>query len=328
MSVSPGMGSRRARRNPRAALLCAVALLSVFAPAPRAAADSVALAWTAPGDDGNTGTASSYEMRYSENPVGADTSGWWASATSVGTMPPPLRAGSRESFIVAGLPPAKTFYFAIRTSDEVPNVSGFSNIAVKQTGGTGALATPGNFTATVTPGLVLLTWSAVPTGGPELGYRLYRKTSSETTPTLLATLPITAVAWSDSTAAAGQSYDFSLATYDDSAEGTPASLVVTIPGTTTLATADVVHGYPNPARDQVTFRLNVDSTSSQHTRVTVFDLTGHKICRLADETFSRGQHAISWGCRSDAGYRVAPGIYNVIVDGPSGRAVTRVAIVP
>ena len=207
-------------------------------------------------------------------------------------------------------------------------MSGFSNIAVKQTGSSGVpLATPGNFTATVTPGIVLLTWNAVPTGGPELGYHLYRKTSSATTPALLATLPITATAWSDSTASAGQSYDFSLATYDDTAEGTPASLVVTIPGTT-LDNATVVHGYPNPARDQVTFRLNVDSASEQHTRVTVFDLTGHKICLLADQTLSRGQHAISWGCRSDAGYRVAPGIYNVIVDGPSGRAVTRVAIVP
>jgi len=328
MHSDPGMRSRRARVASRAALLGAAALLCAVACPPRAAADSVALAWTAPGDDGNSGTATSYEMRYSQNPVGADTSAWWAAATSVGTMPPPLRAGSRESFIVAGLPAATTFYFAIRTSDEVPNVSGFSNIARKQTGsGTVTLATPGNFSATVAPGIVLLTWDAVPTGGQELGYHLYRKAASETAPTLLATLPITATAWNDSTVAAGLSYDFSLATYNDTAEGTPASLAVTIPGTAP-ENATVVHGYPNPARDQVTFRLNVGSTSDQRTRVTVFDLTGHKICLLADETLSPGQHAISWSCHSDAGYKVAPGIYNVIVDGPSGRAVTRVAIVP
>src|SRR6267154_566287 len=328
MRFDSGMISRRARMASRAAMLGAAALLCTVACPPRAAADSVALAWTAPGDDGNTGTASSYEMRYSENAVGADTSAWWAAATSVGTMPPPLRAGTRESFIVAGLPAATTLYFAIRASDEVPNVSGFSNLARKQTGsGTVTLATPGNFSATVTPGMVLLTWDSVPTGGQELGYRLYRRATSETASTLLDTLPITATAWNDSSAAAGLSYDFSLATYDNTAEGTPASLGVTIPGTAALD-ATVVHGYPNPARDQVTFRLNVDSTSDQRTRVTVFDLTGHKICLLADEAFSPGQHAISWSCHSDAGYKVAPGIYNVIVDGPSGRAVTRVAIVP
>jgi hypothetical protein len=190
------------------------------------------------------------------------------------------------------------------------------------------LATPGNFSAAVTPGSVVLTWDAVPSGGPELGYRIYRKGTSETAFALLKTLALTASAWSDSTAAVGQTYDFSLRTYDDSSEGTPASLVVTIPGSAP-ENATVVHGYPNPARDQVTFRVNVDATTSdQHTRVTVFDLTGHKICVLADQTFSAGQHTISWACRSDAGYHVAPGIYNVIVDGPSGRAVTRVAIVP
>jgi hypothetical protein len=320
---------RRAWNAARAALLAGAVLLGVLACPPTAAADSVSLTWTAPGDDGNTGTASSYEMRYSQTPVGADTAGWWSSAASVGAMPPPLRAGSRESFIVAGLSAATTYYFAIRASDEVPNVSGFSNIAVKQTGSAGVpLATPGNFSAAVTPGDVLLTWNAVPAGGPELGYRLYRKTTSETALTLLKTLPITAASWSDSTAGAGQSYDFSLATYDDSGEGTPATLAVTIPGSAP-ENATVVHGYPNPAKDQVTFLLNVDATSSnQPTRVTVFDLTGHKICALANAALSAGQHRISWACRSDAGYRVAPGIYNVIVDGPSGRAVTRVAIVP
>src|SRR3989442_7591253 len=123
------------RRVPiaRWALLGGAILLGGAGFAPTALADSVALVWTAPGDDWNTGRASSYEMRYSENPVAGDTVSWWASAASVGTIPAPLQAGSRESFIVAGLAPGTTFYFAIRTSDEVPNVSGFSNIAVKQT---------------------------------------------------------------------------------------------------------------------------------------------------------------------------------------------------
>jgi hypothetical protein len=304
-----------------------IALLSGALPAPNAFADSVVLAWTATGDDGNSGRASSYEMRYSENPVAADTAAWWASATSAGTMPAPLLAGTRESFIVAGLATA-TYYFAIRASDEVPNVSGFSNIAVKQTtGGSVPLATPGNFNAGITQGAVLLTWTALPSGGAELGYRLYRKADANPVSTLLTTLSLAATSWNDSTVAEGTSYDFSLAAYGDTGEGTPATLRVTIPGAAPAA-LPVVHGYPNPARDRVTFKLTVEGTSDERTRVMVYDLTGHKICLIADEVLPPGEHAINWLCRSDTGNRVAPGLYNVIVEGPSGRAVTRVAVVP
>ena len=307
-------------------------LALLLAPA-LARADSVSLTWTAPGDDGTSGTASSYEIRFSTNPVAArDTASWWASATSVGTLPAPHRAGTRESFVVVGLAPSTTYYFGLRTSDEVPNVSGYSNIAVKTT--TTApitLATPGHLKADLQSDGVLLTWDAIPTGGAELGYHLYRKTTAQTSPSRLATLPVTTVSYTDSTAAAGAGYDFSLATYDDAGDGMAAIVHASVPdGTSAVSAGEVVHGYPNPARDQVTFRLNVDasSSSSEHTRVTVFDLTGHKICALADQEFTPGPHTISWACRSDAGYHVAPGIYNVIVEGPKGRAVTRVAIVP
>lgn len=328
MRAEPRFHQRRMSRLARLLVVCGAALLAAALAPSASLADSVALVWTAPGDDGSSGRASAYEMRYSENPVNADTVGWWASATSVGAIPAPLIAGSHESFIVAGLAPGKTFYFAIRASDEVPNVAGFSNIAVKQTtGGSVPLATPANFHGGASPGAILLTWDAVPTGGPELGYRLYRKESTDPSPSLLATLPLSATGWNDSTAAVGTSYDFSLATYDDTAEGTRVNVTVAMPGSAPHS-ADVVHGYPNPARDQVTFRLTISSTSEQRTRVTIFDLGGHRICLLADGVLQPGEHSLSWLCRSDVGNRVAPGVYNVIVDGPSGRAVTQVAIVP
>jgi hypothetical protein len=293
-----------------------------------AVADSVALVWTAPGDDGNVGRASSYEMRYSENPVPADTAAWWAAATSVGPMPAPLPAGSRESFIVAGLAPGKTLYFAIRTADEVPNVSGFSSIAVKQSSaGSIPLATVDGFAAELSSDAVLLTWSQVASGGSEMGYRLYRKADADPSSTLLATLPLSAAAWSDSTVSAGTGYSFSIATYDNAGEGTRATLRAVVPNA--AAEQPVVHGFPNPARDKVTFKVSVKSSSSdQRTRVTVFDLNGHRICVLANEVLTPGDHSMSWLCMSDAGNKVAPGLYNVIVEGPSGRAVTRVAIVP
>jgi hypothetical protein len=315
------------RRISRAALVGGSALLAGLLAPTSAQADSVSLNWTAPGDDGNVGRATSYEMRYSENPIAADTVAWWGAAASIGAMPPPLTAGSQESFVVVGLGSGKTYYFVIRASDEVQNVSGFSNVAMKQTVVSVPLATPANFAAAASEGVVRLTWNAIPSGGPELGYRVYRKASTDPVTALLATLPLTAVSYNDSTPAAGTSYDFSLASYNDTSESPRTTLTVAAPGA--VATPAVVHGYPNPARDQVTFRLMIQGAStSANTRVTVFDLTGHRICLLADSVFPPGEHALTWACTSDEGYKVAPGLYNVVVEGPTGRAFTRLAIVP
>jgi len=90
-----------------------------------ASLDSIDLSWTAPGDDGSTGTASSYDIRYSTSLI---TSANWASATSVSGEPSPSSSGSPESMTVDGLSPGITYYFAIKTSDEVPNESGISNV--------------------------------------------------------------------------------------------------------------------------------------------------------------------------------------------------------
>ncbi len=313
-----------------AGALGAALLGAALAPAVAAAA-TVTLTWTAPGDDGMVGQASSYELRFAETPVVADTAGWWTSATSVGPMPAPLPPGTRESFVVSGLAPGSIYYFVVRTSDEVPNVSGFSDVAVKQApdSGTVALGTPRGFTASLVPGGVLLTWSGVPAGGSELGYHLDRSTEGSTSMTFLATLPMTALSWTDSTVVGGTSYGFSLATFGTSAEGIPATARIVVPNDILQSDTPVVHGYPNPARDQVTFRLFIDGpAATTPTRINIFDLTGHRICQLVNRVLAPGEHAFPWACRSDGGARVAPGLYNVIADAPSGRTVTRLAIVP
>lgn len=328
MRADAGMRPRITSGTSRAALLGAACLLAgLLAPA-AARADAVALTWTAPGDDGNVGRASSYEMRYSESPIAAaDTAAWWASAISVGAMPPPLPAGSQESFVVVGLATGKTYYFIIRASDEVPNVSGFSNVAVKQTNGSVPLVTPLNFAARASQGVVRLTWDLVPPGGAELGYRVYRKARTEVATSFLKALPLTAASYNDSTPAPGATYDYSLATYDATSESPRTTVTLAVPAGSVAATA--LHGFPNPARDQVTFRLTVQGgTTSTPTRITIFDLTGHRICLLADRVLAPGDHALTWGCTSDQGNRVAPGLYNVVMEGPSGRTFTRLAIVP
>lgn len=104
---------------------------------------SITLDWTAPGDDGNVGTASSYEMRWST--TRPDTTGlaaagpsgttavnsWWAAATVVGSMPAPLVAGTTQTKTVTGSFTPNTYYFLMKACDEVPNCSPYSNLAAK-----------------------------------------------------------------------------------------------------------------------------------------------------------------------------------------------------
>ena len=84
----------------------------------------VDLTWTAPGDDGATGTATTYAIKYSTATIDEAA---WAGATTVSSPPSPKAAGTSESFTVTGLTGGTTYYFAIKTSDEVPNESTISN---------------------------------------------------------------------------------------------------------------------------------------------------------------------------------------------------------
>jgi hypothetical protein len=85
----------------------------------------VTLTWTAPGDDGSSGQAAEYDIRYAAAQI---TETNWDTATQVSGEPKPQTAGSSETFIVPGLSPGSTYYFAIKTRDEVLNESALSNV--------------------------------------------------------------------------------------------------------------------------------------------------------------------------------------------------------
>ncbi|GIV78085.1 MAG: hypothetical protein KatS3mg050_2479 [Litorilinea sp.] len=90
----------------------------------------VELSWTATGDDDKTGTANAYDVRYATSPISEDT---WESATQAVGEPKPQPAGSSEKFIVSGLEPNTTYYFALKVVDNVGNASALSNVVVGKT---------------------------------------------------------------------------------------------------------------------------------------------------------------------------------------------------
>lgn len=312
----------------RGALGAAVAI-ALLAPS-GANADSIVLRWTAPGDDGNVGRASGYELRYSATPVLSDTVSWWNNtALSAGALPPPLTAGSAESFAVAGLNPSTTYYFVIRTSDEVPNVAGFSNVLAKSTSSGGTLDPPTSFAAVPVTGGVQLTWDEV-TASSALGYRLYRRAGGSGLGALVFTATITQTAWIDTTVVGGTTYDYSITSYSNTAESAPASVTISVPTGGLPGASTSMVGYPNPASGKVTLRFLAGTAdgSPGPVKLIIYDLQGHKIRELVDEELPAGERSIVWLCQSDTGNRVAPGLYNAILDSPRGRQVARLAILP
>lgn len=102
--------------------------------------NSLNLVWGAPGDDGNTGTATSYDIRYV---VGNTfTEAEWAAATQVTGEPVPEPSGTIQTMTVTGLTPSTTYTFAMKAIDEgglispisTPNPTGTTS-AAPATGG-------------------------------------------------------------------------------------------------------------------------------------------------------------------------------------------------
>ncbi len=99
---------------------------------PRGDGSAITLKWTAPGDDGNYGTATSYEIRYSTSIFESDSD--FQSGTSVPyvdqkTGNKPLQSGSLQRVDVDGLDPTTVYYFALKTTDDSGQTSPMSNIA-------------------------------------------------------------------------------------------------------------------------------------------------------------------------------------------------------
>jgi len=88
------------------------------------------LMFTAPGDDGNAGTAQYYDMRYAKMPITEDN---WKDAMPLEQIPVPQTAGSTETAIATGLDAGATYYFALKARDETLQSSELSNIATATT---------------------------------------------------------------------------------------------------------------------------------------------------------------------------------------------------
>ncbi len=87
--------------------------------------NTMGISWTASGDDGEVGTASYYQVRYSKDPIDASN---FDLALRAGGEPVPAVAGTPQAMEVKGLEANSTYFFAIVAFDEWGNRSALSNV--------------------------------------------------------------------------------------------------------------------------------------------------------------------------------------------------------
>ncbi|MFH2048365.1 MAG: hypothetical protein ABIJ12_02875, partial [bacterium] len=148
---------------------------------------SATLTWTAPGDNGNTGTAASYDIRYANNLTALQN---WNSATQVSNELVPQVAGSNETLTVTNLELENWYYFGIKSMDDAGIVSPLSNIdSIYLSSGFTVIPTGFaidynamglNWKADWNTRVISFTWTITGIGFPD-GFKIYAKDNKTNT---------------------------------------------------------------------------------------------------------------------------------------------------
>lgn len=293
---------------------------------------SLTLLWTAPGDDGNVGQASQYDIRMS---LATITDQNFLSATQVANIPTPKPAGQVESLTVAGLDTAHTYYFAVKTADEVPNWSALSNVASGTT--TDDQTAPATITdlhaSTGTDlGEVDLSWNCVGDDGMSGSATLYevRYSLNRITPAnwLQATLwpqsPLPMPAGQQQTATVaglneGEWYWVGMKVYDDAGNVSGMSNIDSAIAHFNFGTDigdddpslpsifSLQQNYPNPFNPTTEIAFSLPEAAS--TRLVVYNIYGQQVASLLNTELPAGDHTVQWDGRNGADQDVASGVY-------------------
>lgn len=116
---------------------------------------SIAVSWTAPGDNGQSGTAQFFDLRYATFPL---TEYNFLGGTQVSTEPPG-EAGTNHCIEIENLNSCTQYYFALKTSDDAFNTSAIGNVASGTTkcSGSSIATCPGGFQPALEGGTLLAT---------------------------------------------------------------------------------------------------------------------------------------------------------------------------
>ena len=123
--------------------------------------NNIVLNWISPGDDGNEGTASNYDLRWSTQEISENN---FSDANQITELNPPAEAGNSEQYIFTQAQLNTRYYFAIKTVDESENWSNISNVVnvlIEDTSDQIPPATISNLSAEISDNNIQLSWTAV-----------------------------------------------------------------------------------------------------------------------------------------------------------------------
>lgn len=192
---------------------------------------TVRLNWTAPGDDGDIGTAERYDLRRALTPID-DRS--FEAADRVADVPDPGEAGANEAIDVTGLTSRTVYYFAQKSVDNAGNASLLSNVLRART----RVEAPENLSANAKAADEIgLAWNFTP---PPERFVLERATESGEFDTRFD-LPNTSDTYLDGGLAALTTYRYRIRAYADGDSSEPSNEA----GATTLDEAPLCSITPN-----------------------------------------------------------------------------------
>jgi len=302
-------------------------VILLLAPVICHAQGSVTLVWTAPGDDGNIGTASSYQMRYSTSPI---TDANWGQATLVGGLPAPQAAGARQSVTVNGLTQTTTYYFAIRTQDDAGNWSPLSNVLVWDwVYDTAPPAAPSGLVAAREGNDVRVRWS--PNSEPDVaGYIVYRAETSGGGPSRITATLVSGTEYLDQNVPDTDRVWYEVSAVDESGNESAHSSTFAVTLTAVVTAWSLEVGYPNPSpvSAPVTLPLTVPQAGAAGAVLDIVDSGGHRVRRIDLGGLGSGAQNVTWDGSNDAGRAVAPGVYRAWLIAGDTRQTVRLVRVP
>jgi FlgD Ig-like domain/Fibronectin type III domain len=320
-------GSLRAWLSLAAGIAALLAIAPVLAHA-QAPTDSIALVWTAPGDDGSIGTATSYELRFWTSPINNTT---WDQSWTVPGTPPPQVAGSRQRVVVRGLTNGTTYYFAMKTVDDAGNWSGLSNLVtwswVYDTAppapplGLGAVRENANDVRT--------NW--LPNAEADLaGYKVYRATSQSGPYSLLTGSVITTTQFLDTTIPQGTTMVwYQVTALDITGNESARSNAVSVSMIDASVSWRFDPGYPNPSQlgSPVHIPMMIPANAA-NALVEINDSGGHRVWHRELGSLTSGPYTLDWDGTNESGRDVAPGVYTAWLTAGSSRFSIKLVRVP
>ena len=328
------LSRRRSPRWTRREVLPALVLSLLLAPVSALAqgADSLMLAWTAPGDDGSTGTAASYEVRVSQSPINANN---WSGATVVPSPPAPQSAGTRQSLVVRGLTRGTTYYFAIKATDDANNTAPISNVVRWDwVFDTAPPAAPTGLTASADGnGGAWVEWT--PNAEPDLvGYTVYRRLTPTGSFTAINSPSSLGNQFHDSNIPSGTTsvwYQLSATDQTGNESGRSAVFSLSLETQSVASTAWTLESaYPNPSRitGPVSFPVDVPLSGAGSAELHIVNAGGQIIRRIVLNGLGGGPQTVTWDGLNQAGARVSPGVYTAWLVSGSSRRSTKLVRVP